>query len=150
SPLHGRDTLQSSRSTTDATGYARIRRMLPSFWQDLRYGCRALGREPVFTAAAVVTLALGIGANAAIFGLIDSVLFRPFPVRDPGRLAAVYTWSATEARLLSTSYPDYLDFRDQPALFDGTLAYVRIPVGFNAGQRTELLSAEGVTEGYFD
>ena len=66
-------------------------RWLETLVQDLRYGARQLSRNPGFTTVAVISLALGIGANAAIFGLIDSLLFRPRPVSNPGELVELWT-----------------------------------------------------------
>ncbi len=66
---------------------------METFWQDVRYGLRMLGKSPGFTAVAILTLALGIGANTAIFTLIDAVMLRTIPVRDPERLA-VFKWTA--------------------------------------------------------
>ena len=63
--------------------------MLTDLWQDLLYGIRMLGKNPGFSAVAVITLALGIGANTAIFGIVNALLFRPLPVADPSRLAVV-------------------------------------------------------------
>ena len=66
---------------------------METFWQDLRYGLRMLGKSRGFTVVAILTLALGIGANTAIFSLIDAVMLRSIPVRNPGRLA-VFAWKA--------------------------------------------------------
>ncbi|PYV31290.1 MAG: hypothetical protein DMG09_26070, partial [Acidobacteria bacterium] len=79
-------------------------RFIEDFRQDVCYGFRMLLRNPGFSAASVFSLALGIGANTAVFGLIDTLIFRPFPVRDPNDLA-VFT--------SAFSYPEYLDYRDR-------------------------------------
>ena len=68
--------------------------MLTTFGQDLRYGARKLRSAPGFTVVAVLTLAIGIGAVAAVFGLFRALVLRPMPVRDPGSLVALYTSQA--------------------------------------------------------
>ncbi len=120
------------------------------FLSDLRIALRALSRSPGFTGAAVLTLALGIGVNTAIFSLADAVLFRPFPVREPDRLAVLYTTATANSSYASTSYPDYLDYGELDAVFTGLLAYARMPLMFSDGQGTERVGGEAVSANYFD
>ena len=107
--------------------------------QDLKYGLRMLAKNPGFTAVAVLTLALGIGANTAIFSLVNAVMLRDLPVRDPGRLV-LFSDNAGESMSISVpdspddiaelvgrqtlfSYPLYKDFRDHSRLFEGITAF---------------------------
>jgi predicted permease len=95
---------------------------LETLWQDLRYGLRMLGRNPGFAAVAVLTLALGIGANTAIFSLIDAVLLKMLPVKEPEQLALLK--HANGGRTATPfSYRTYTQFRDQNQVFSGLLAY---------------------------
>src|ERR1041384_7104276 len=91
------------------------------FWQDLRYGARMLLKNPGFTLVAVVTLALGIGANTAIFSVVNAVLLRPLPYRDPHRLV-VMNEASKQVPEMSVSYPNYLDWRDQSRGFESLAA----------------------------
>jgi len=85
--------------------------------QDLRYACRLLINKPAFTGIAVVTLALGIGANTAIFSVVNSVLLRPLPYRDADRLVMVY--EKKEGNFYdSVSFPDFTDFKSQNQSFE--------------------------------
>src|ERR1700683_3855234 len=84
--------------------------------QDLRYGARMLRKSPGFTIVAVLTLALGIGANTAIFSAANGVLLRPLPFRDPSRLVLIAEKSSFP--IISTSYENYLDWRDQSQSFE--------------------------------
>jgi hypothetical protein len=81
------------------------------FAQDLRYGARVLTRRPGFTTAATLTLALGTGATATVFSLLDNVLRRPLPVHRPQELAHIYTSCSRGDTYCGGSYPLYLDYR---------------------------------------
>jgi predicted permease len=116
--------------------------------QDLRYAARALRRGPGFTTAAVITLALGIGANTAIFTLIDALMLRPLPVRSPGELGAL-SWGNPGRTTEFFTYPQFGQLRDHAPLFSGVVAWDR--ARFNVGQReaTERLEGLSVSGDYF-
>jgi predicted permease len=92
--------------------------------QDLRYGLRMLLKNPGFTLVAVVALALGIGANSAIFSVVNSLLLRPLPFEQPGRLVQVWEANAQRGQLeVPASFPNFADWRDQNHVFEQTVAY---------------------------
>src|SRR5262245_48705395 len=105
--------------------------MLSDIRQDVRYALRMLARTPAFTLVVVLTLALGIGANAAIFSAVDAILLRDAPVRDPARVVSVYRTNADGSRSASMSYPLYADLRDSSA-FDGLVAFASIAAAYDA------------------
>src|SRR6266403_5844532 len=93
-----------------------------SFWQDVRYGLRVLAKNPGFTAIAILTLALGLGANTALFSVVNGVLLNPLPFPDPDALLAVY--SQTSAfRESSISYPNFLDWHKDNKSFASLSAF---------------------------
>lgn len=95
-----------------------------SLWQDVRFGLRMLLKNPVFTTVAVVTLALGIGANTAIFSVVDAVLLRPLPYPNADRL--VFLWSTMHAQgvpISGSALPNYQVWRDQNTVFDGLAGF---------------------------
>src|SRR4030042_1205835 len=97
-----------------------------TLWQDLRYGIRMLRTNPGFTFVAVLMLALGIGANAAIFTLIEALLLRSLPVKDPQQLALVTVLNPTYGRNANFSYPLYQQWRDESRSFSDLFAVDRI------------------------
>jgi predicted permease len=101
-------------------------------WQDVQYGCRMLAGSPGFTSVAVLSLAIGIGANCAIFSFADALLLRPLPVARPGEVLTVGSTTALEALSVSTltsSYRDYVDIRDRSKSFDGLAAFTYFTAG---------------------
>jgi putative ABC transport system permease protein len=103
---------------------------LERFWQDLRHGLRMLGQNPGFTLVAVVSLAIGIGANAAMFSWADALLLRPLPVARPGEVVTVGTKVSLEGFTnLINSYPDYQDLRETNRSFDNLAAFSSVTVG---------------------
>src|ERR1044072_6710251 len=119
--------------------------------KDIRYGFRMLLKSPGFTAVAVISLALGIGANTAIFSIINSFLFAPLPVEEPGRLVSIFTTAAKNNRPLPLSHSNFIDSREKSAAFTGVLAYNFANVNLNKGPgESKQLFAEVVTGNYFD
>jgi predicted permease len=117
--------------------------------QDLRYAARWLRRSPAFTAVAVLSLAVGIGFNTALFSVLDAILFRPLPVSAPDRLVDVYTSGGDGDTYATSSYPDFLDFREQNGVFDDMMAYSAMMAAINLPDRSRLALGEVVTGNYF-
>ncbi len=116
-----------------------------SVWLDLRYAVRSLRKQPRFAIAIVLTLALGIGANTAIFSLVNATLLTPLPVADRDRLAYVAIAASG-----ATSYPRYEALRDGNRTFAGLAAWGGIAVSFDAGDSPELVEGYIVTGNFFD
>ncbi|PYT46357.1 MAG: hypothetical protein DMG47_05040 [Acidobacteria bacterium] len=131
--------------------------MAGNFQQDLRGGLRMLKKSPGFTFVAVLSLALGIGANTAIFTIINAVFLHPLPVEEPSRLAEMFTRDTltfnanANFQLTGTSLPNYEDYRDQNNVFSG-LATVTFPIPLNWGGQAEpqQLNASLVSGNFFD
>ncbi|MFN7943776.1 MAG: ABC transporter permease [Blastocatellia bacterium] len=123
---------------------------MQTLWHDLRYGARMLWRQPGFTLVAVVTLALGIGANSTIFSFVNAALLKPLPVTRPAELVTLYTGDFSGQLYGTSSYPDYLDLRERADVLEGLLAFWQQSVMPGAaGEAQEPLNAEIVTGNYF-
>src|SRR5215216_7459574 len=106
---------------------------MTTFLQDLRYSARMLRKNPGFMLVAVVSLAIGIGANTTIFSLVNGILLRPLPgVVEPSRLVDVHTTSR-HGRFGSMSYPDFEYYRDHNEVFDGLLVFGELQAYINTG-----------------
>jgi predicted permease len=122
-----------------------------TLWQDIRYGARNLWKSPGFTLVAVVSLAVGIGANTTIFSLVNAALLRPLPqVRDEARLVDVSRTQPDGDSFVQVSYPDYLYFRDHSDAFDGLAAYSFTPLDMSAGGEAERVRGMLASANYFD
>jgi putative ABC transport system permease protein len=130
---------------------ARRMNMFSDLWQDLRYGLRMLRKHPGFSLVAVLTLALGIGANTAIFSVASAVLLRSLPYQEPERL--VHPVSVKPAQSIergSIPYADFADWRDESNLFERIAIYQRATPTITDGDEPERVTGVTVSEGYFD
>jgi predicted permease len=125
------------------------RLLMRSLDRDVRYALRLFRRTPGFTATVVVTLALGIGANTAIFSVVDALLFKPLPYPHADRLYAVTLANDTPMGMQYWPYPKYAAFARAQDAFDGTAAYARAALVVNAGDQPLRVEAEIVSSSYF-
>lgn len=130
----GRPVLNVKEDTRAVWGWVWLERI----WQDLRHGRRMLAKNPGFTLVAVASLAIGIGANTAMFSFADALLLRPLAVVHPSEVVTVGSASSLDSfTSIVASYRDYLDLRDQSKSFDGLVGFTDSPYGF-ATRRDEL------------
>src|SRR5262245_27359033 len=124
-------------------------------WQDFRFAVRGMLKNPITTAIAGLSLALGIGANTTIFTILNAVFLAPLPVQRPGELMAVFTVDSNSTGgfggLLGVSNPNFRDYRDRNQVFTGLAAYT-FPLGVSVAGTGEPQQAfaEMVTGNYFD
>jgi putative ABC transport system permease protein len=124
---------------------------MQTLWQDLRYGARMLFRKPGFTLIAVVTLALGIGANTAIFSVVNGVLLRPLPYKEPDRLARVYSEFPTmKLRKFWISPPEYLEIQKEAKSWESIGAWASGGVNIAATGSPIRVTSTGVTRSLID
>ena len=117
--------------------------------QDAAYAIGSLRKTPAFTVVALITLALGIGANTAIFSVINSVLLRPFPYRDPERL--IFVWSSRTSSPREPITPARLvDFREQLTSASALAGISQIPLNLTGSGEPERLDASSVSSNFFD
>ncbi|MGA7238101.1 MAG: ABC transporter permease [Bryobacteraceae bacterium] len=119
---------------------ARGLRLLDETAQDLRYALRSFRKSPGFTAAAILTLAIGIGANTAIFTLVDRWILRPLPYPDPDRLTVIYTLDTKTGETASTSSADLLDWRHNPGSFEMICGWNHVSLTVTGGPEAEAVS----------
>jgi predicted permease len=124
--------------------------MPTALFRDIRHGVRQLARQPGFTAAAVASLALGIGLNTTLFSVVNAVLYRNSPVAQPERLVEIYTGLNEDFPQLVTSYPDYLDIRASVDALAGVAGSSYVRGILSTGERAVLVTGETVTPNYFD
>jgi len=123
---------------------------METFIKDIRYGIRSLLKQPGFTTVVVITLALGIGVNTAIFSLVHAVLLRPLPFADSDRLVVVKAQNAkTGETLPSVSPADFFDWKSQSQSFSNLAAYSGWSITLLEGEVSELIPATRVTDEFF-
>src|SRR6266513_1620213 len=149
-----RGNLEATRELVRSAGWEFF---VETCWRDLHYSVRMLRKFPGFAAVAIVTLALGIGANTAIFSLTDQILLRDLPVphpeqlfilRSPGRNHG-HTWGDVDQGAQSFSYPMYKDLRERATVFSGLLACRRITVNVSGHGETQAAHAELISGNFF-
>ena len=118
--------------------------------QDLRYGVRQLLKRPGFTLLAIISMALGIGANTAIFSLVDTAAFRPLPVRNASELQELYGTLNNGADYTLQSYLNYKDYRDRNQVFSGLIAYRIVVASLSHNGTNERLWGMTASGNYFD
>jgi len=124
--------------------------MIDAFFQDLRHAFRTLLRTPAFTVAAVLTLAIGIGANSALFSVIDAVLLRPLPYERPEELVQVFeTFAHHDEGRFSASPAEFLAWRERNEVFAGIGATANRPANLTGGEEPEQLSMARVSAELF-
>ena len=136
---------QVKEECRDARGVS----FIETFLRDLRYGLRMLQKNPGFTTVAVLMLSIGIGMNTGIYSIVESVLYRPIPAYHPNELVAVYTTGQNGTAYDSSSYPDYVYYRDHSHTLSGLIAYARIELSWEDSSEPRLLWSELVSGNYF-
>src|SRR5215467_9139644 len=139
-------------SAKEVVGAAAWESLVQTFWQDVRFGARTLRKSSGFTAVAVLTLALGIGANTAIFSYIDAWLIEPLPYPQPGRLMVFASHdrkSGTTANSI-TSTASFLDYQEQNTSFEQTAAWASWAFNLTGDGEPELVDGARVSWNFFD
>ncbi len=132
-------------------GSRRKRNMISDIGQDIRYGLRILGKNPVFTAIAVIALALGIGANSAIFSVVNAILLRPLPYNNPEQLVMIWDEAAHLGFPKDTPSPaNFLDWRRQVTVFEGIAAFAERSYNLTGVGEPERLDGRRVSANLFD
>ncbi len=148
--------LEAMRPTWERNRPRRVGTDRPDIWsrmpmrpEDLKYAIRRLVRSPGFTLVAVLSLALGIGANTAMFSLVNAVLLRHLPVRAPQELVEVYTSESSGYPYATFSHPDYMDLRESNDVFAGVVGTRTFIGRMDRGAEAEVVFGEAVSWDYF-
>src|SRR5580765_4829950 len=127
-----------------------FRHFLASLIRDFEHGVRQLIAKPGFAAAAIASLALGIGLNTTLFSIVNAVMLRKGVAADPGRLVEIYTGLNKDYPQLTTSYPDYLDIRRDASALNAYAASAYVRGILSGGERSTLVTGEVISSDYFD
>src|SRR3989440_3349034 len=127
-----------------------------TFWQDIRHGLRVLRKSPGFSAVAVLSLALGIGANTTIFTVVNAILLHPLPVRDISQLVELDTIDTktkvgfANATKIGMSFPNFQDYQKQTEVFSALSCIVPVPLTWSGGSEPRQVNGPLVSANYFD
>jgi len=121
---------------------------MQTLWQDIRYGARILLKKPGLTFIAMLSLALGVGANTSMFSVVNAVFFRLLPVPEPDKLMFVFSGTRNNP-WATTSYPSYVNYRDKNDVFSELAAYGKITPSLSSDDRPDLVNGAIVTGNYF-
>jgi predicted permease len=122
---------------------------MDTIWQDVRQGLRIIGRSPGFTAAIALTLGLGVGANAAVFSIVNTLLLRPLPVANPSNLYVLTTVHQDNEQPHNVSWADYQDYRSGTTVFSDLAAYSIDFAALSADTQADRIAVSYVTGNYF-
>src|SRR5262249_12780417 len=125
------------------------REVFSDLWYDVRVAARSLARAPGFVAVVTLTLALGIGLNTAVYSIVDAYLFRPLPVPYGKELVVLAQSDAALAAPHEMSYPNYVDFRRDTALFTELAAYANDQVNLSGAHGAQRIMTQDVTANFF-
>jgi macrolide transport system ATP-binding/permease protein len=117
--------------------------------QDIRYAARGLRKSPAFTLVAILTLALGIGVNSAIFSVVNAILFRPLPVERPGELVDIYGHQSTSPEHSTHSYPNYIAYRSATSTLSDLIGHANFFANLSIAGSSDIVVGELVTDNYF-
>src|SRR6266480_3058193 len=124
--------------------------LMETLLQDIRFGFRQLMKQPGFAALAVISMALGIGANTSIFSLVDTALLRPLAVKEPSQLVDLYGTLHNGAEWSLQSYPNYKDYRDRNTVFSGLFVYRLVVSSLTVNNSSQRVWGYLVSGNYFD
>src|SRR5580692_11767978 len=142
--------LGGAEQTRQAIRERRVLPWLESFLRDLTYALRTLGKHRAATAAAILSIGLGIGANATIFSMVSRFVLRPPPMGDPTTLLTLHTTRVGDQCCNNFPYPIYTDIRDQAKSFSGVAAYNElIPASISGSGEPERIWGQAVTANFF-
>jgi predicted permease len=122
---------------------------METLWKDLRYGWRQIAERPLIAAAAILSIALGIGANTAVFTFANAILLQPLPVSEPDRLVAVFSTLSEDPALLPIAFHDFEDFRRGNQAFTDLAAHRILFLDLTSGDRAERIQGEIASGSYF-
>jgi putative ABC transport system permease protein len=123
---------------------------MATFFKDIQYAIRSMRKSPGFTAIVALSLGLGIGANSAIFTLVNAVFLKPIPVEEPSRVISIFTTDPKNPGFLPLSYLNYIDYRDKNTVLSGLAAYTDVPIALRTDAAPQQIFGELASGNFFE